>query len=80
MIEKIDKKYDEIQISIIPKLVQHNELILAREDTVVLYVDFNKYSMDTAQEFYKLLEKVFPQNQILILPKDTRMEVVRNEI
>lgn len=69
----------EIEHSIIPKLKSFNEITLKQGDTLIIYWDFDKYPMEIAKDFFKVIEKVFPENQILFIPKGSQMEVVKNE-
>lgn len=69
----------EVEYSIVPKLKEWNELSLAPGDTLLIYWDFDKYGMDTAQDFYKLVEKVFPGINILFMPKETGVGVIKSE-
>lgn len=79
MIDKFDRNKKNIEYSIIPKLKPFNEVILQQGDTLCIYWDFDKYPMDIAKDFFKTVEKVFPENQILFLPRGSQMEVVKNE-
>lgn len=79
MIESFAKNEKQIDYSIIPRLKGWNEITLSQGDTLVIYWDFEKYNMDVAQDFYKMVEKVFPNNQILFMPKESKMGVVKNE-
>ncbi len=79
MIEKINKLEEEMEITIIPKLKAPLDYELSPGDTIVGYVDFDKYGLDGAEEFYKLLSKAFPNNSIVILPKGTELGVIKND-
>lgn len=81
MIQSFDKnkKEREIECSIIPKLKDFNEIFLTVGDTLIVYWDFEKYALDEAQEFFKLIQKAFPNNQVLFIPKESEIGVVRNE-
>lgn len=75
----ISKSEHEVECSIIPKLKAWNEISLTPGDTLLIYWELDKYDIDTAQEFYKLVKKVFPGVNILFLPKGTEIGVVKNE-
>ena len=79
MIEKINKMGEEVEITIIPQLKAPLDYELSPGDTIVCYIDFDKYGIDGAEEFYKLLSKVFSNNSIVILPKGTELGVIKND-
>ena len=75
-IEDIQEYSDIIEIQIIPKLKEFNELSLSPGDTLVAFVDHEKWTMDNAQEFYNLLQKAFPHNNICILFDGIKLGVI----
>lgn len=79
MIQSFNKDENEIECSIVPKLKSFNELCLTIGDTLVIYWDFEKYCLDEAQEFFKILEKGFPNNQVIFIPKGSEIGVIKNE-
>lgn len=80
MIEKFDVKKEKVEICIIPELKVYMEHSLSRGDTIVCFIDMDKYNLDDQQHFYKLITAVFPDNQVLILPKGTEIGVIKNDV
>ena len=74
-IEDIQKK-TSIEVQIIPKLKEFNELSLSPGDTLVVFIDREKWDIGNAQDFYDLLQKAFPHNNICILFDGIRLEVI----
>ncbi len=79
MIESFLKNEKEFVCSIIPKLKEFNELFLTHGDTLVVYWDFEKYPSDAASEFFKIIQKAFPYNQVLFLPLGSELGVIKND-
>ena len=79
MIESFLKNEKEFIYSIIPKLKEFNELSLTHGDTLVVYWDFEKYPLDEASEFFKIVQKAFPHNQVLFLPLGSELGVTKND-
>ena len=79
MIESFDKNSKEVKYSIIPRLKRYSEITLSRGDTLIIYWDFAKYPMDEAEHFFQILQKAFPDNQVIFMPLETKMEVVKND-
>lgn len=69
----------EIEYTIIPKLKEWNEITLNPGDTLIMLWDFNEFNADDLNEFYKAVRSVFPDNQILFIPKGTEIGVIKNE-
>lgn len=80
MIEKFDVKKEKVEICIIPELKAYMEHSLSKGDTIVCFIDMDKYNLDDQQQFYKLITAVFPDNQVLILPKGTEIGVIKNDV
>ena len=66
-------------VDIIPSLSPHKEFSLKSGDTVIAKVNIQEYGIDYAEQIYKILEKGFPYNNIIILDKDTELEIYRYE-
>ena len=78
-IEDIQEYSDTIEIQIIPKLKEFNELSLSPGDTLVAFVDHKKWTLDNVQEFYNLLQKIFPNNNICILFDGIELGVIHED-
>ena len=76
-ISSIEQK--EIEYTIIPKLTEWNEVTLSPGDTLIMLWDFNEFNADDLNEFHKVVSSVFPNNQILFIPKGTKIGVIKNE-
>ena len=70
--------FEKVEVSIIPKLREFNELTLSTGDTLVIYWDFINYPTEMAEEFFHIVQKAFPNNSVLFLPIESKMEVVKN--
>mgnify|MGYP003293586577 CR=1 FL=1 len=70
--------FEKVEVSIIPRLREFNELTLSTGDTLVIYWDFINYPMEMAEEFFRIVQKAFPNNSVLFLPIESKMEVVKN--
>lgn len=70
--------FENVEVSIVPKLKEFNELTLSIGDTLVVYWDFLNYPMGEAEEFFHIVQKAFPNNSVLFLPIESKMEVVKN--
>ncbi len=79
MIKYIQEKGEPVEVTIIPKLVPHNELTLSPGDTLVAFIDSEKWDMNDAQQFYNLLEKTFPYNSICIMFDGVELGVIKHE-
>lgn len=87
MIQEISSiKQKEIEYTIIPKLTEWNkitlnpnEITLNPGDTLIMLWDFNEFNADDLNEFHKAVSSVFPNNQILFIPKGTEIGVIKNE-
>lgn len=78
MIKYIQEKGEPVAVNIIPKLTPHSEIFLSPGDTLVAFIDSQKWDMNDAQEFYKLLERTFPDNSICIMFDGVELGVVRH--
>ena len=76
-ISSIEQK--EIEYTIIPKLTEWNEVTLNPGDTLIMLWDFNEFNADDLNEFHKAVSRVFPNNQVLFIPKGTEIGVIKNE-
>ena len=79
MIEKFDVTQEEMEFCIIPELKEYLDYSLSKGDTIVCFIDMDKYGPEDGQHFYKLLASTFPNNQVLILPKGTEIGVIKND-
>ena len=69
----------EVEVHIIPKLIPSLDtcnIDLNDGDTLVLTVDPDIWDIDTAQEFFKLFQSVFPRNKIMIVYKGIEIGVI----
>lgn len=41
--------------------------------------DFEEFDVDDLDQFHKIVSRVFPNNQILFIPKGTEIGVIKNE-
>jgi hypothetical protein len=80
MIQKIenDTSPRTVDVSIIPRLKNFNEITLSRGDTLVVYWDFERYPLDMAQDFFNIIQKAFPENQVLFVPIEVKMGVIKD--
>ena len=80
MIHKIenDTPLKTVDVSIIPRLKKFNEMTLSRGDTLVVYWDFERYPLDMAQDFFNVIQKAFPENQVLFVPIEVKMGVIKD--
>lgn len=79
MIEKFDITQEEMEFCIVPELKPYLDYALSKGDTIICFIDMDKYSPEDSQYFYKLLTSTFPNNQVLILPKGTEIGVIKND-
>lgn len=75
-IEDINKHFEGVEFQIIPKLKEFNELSLSPGDTLVAFVDREKWTIDNAQEFYNFFQKAFPHNNICVLFDGVELGVI----
>jgi len=69
----------EVEVHIIPKLIPSLDACntdLNNGDTLVITVDPDIWDIDTAQEFLKLFQSVFPKNKIMIVFKRIEIGVI----
>lgn len=80
MVDKFSKSEKEIEIdcSIIPRLQAWNEITLQKGDTLVAYINEDIFDIDFAKGIYEILEKTFPENQIVVLPRAVELGVIKN--
>lgn len=79
MIKSIQEKGEPVTINIIPKLTPCNEISLSPGDTLVAFIDSQKWDMEDAQQFYNLLKKTFPYNSICIMFDGVELGVIRHD-
>ena len=74
------QSFDNIEFEILSKLNTTNEISLRPGDTLVAKLDQEKCDLKDAEVIYKILDKAFPKNQILVLFDSIELEVIKNEI
>ena len=65
-------------IEVIPQVSQRKEVTLHPGDVIVAKVDLEKVDFEVVQSAYNMLEKAFPNNNIMVLDKNIEIEVYRN--
>ena len=55
-----------LEVNIIPKLKEYNNLTLSEGDTLVMYVNSEKWDINEAQALFNQVEKAFPRNNIFV--------------
>lgn len=60
-------------------MMDSGKLSLSPGETLVIFWDYDKYDLDDASHIYKGLSDIFPQNQIILMPKETKLGVIKNE-
>ena len=70
----------EVEVSIIPKLKETNEISLSKGDTLVVYLpeEAMDSDVDELQEISDMFDKMFPNNQVLFLPNTFKLGVIKN--
>lgn len=70
----------EVEVQIIPKLKETNEISLSKGDTLVVYLPEEAMEMDcdAMQDLSDMFDKMFPNNQILFLPYNFKLGVIKN--
>lgn len=81
MVKQIDENIKEIKISVMSKETNNlkNYLSLADGDTLVVFFDRDKYSIDEIQQIADILVKQFPRNKICMLFDDMTLGVIKND-
>lgn len=59
--EKKEPIKETIKVNIVPELSPCNKISLSSGDTLVAFIDKEKWDIDDAQQFYNLLKKNFPK-------------------
>ena len=49
------------------------------KDTIVMWFPLEQYDLDEAKQLMENIQKVFPENNILCLPADISLAVLREE-
>ena len=49
------------------------------KDTIILQFPTDKYNLDDAEQIYKQMVNLFPDNNILCLPEDIFITILREE-
>jgi hypothetical protein len=70
----------EVEVSIIPKLKETNEISLSKGDTLVVYLpeEAMDSDVDELQAISDMFDKMFPNNQVLFLPNTFKLGVIKN--
>ena len=68
-----------LEINIIPKLKEYNNLILSEGDTLDMYVNSEKWDINEAQALFNQVEKVFPRNNILLMFDGIELGVIKRD-
>lgn len=70
----------EVEVSVIPKLKETNEISLSKGDTLVVYLpeEAMDSDVDELQEISDMFDKMFPNNQVLFLPNTFKLGVIKN--
>lgn len=68
-----------LEVNIIPKLKEYNNLILSEGDTLVMYVDSEKLGVNEAQALFNQVEKAFPRNNILLMFDGIELGVIKRD-
>lgn len=70
----------EVEVSIIPKLKETNEISLSKGDTLVVYLpeEAMDSDVDELREISDMFDKMFPDNQVLFLPNTFKLGVIKN--
>ena len=45
-----------------------------------MYMDMEQYDLDDMQKWYKVLEEMFPNNDIMLVPLGSDFSVIRKDI
>ena len=72
------QSFDDVKFEILPQLNTVNEISLRPGDTLVAKLDQEKCDLNDAEVIYKILDKAFPKNQILVLFDGIELEVIKN--
>lgn len=75
MIHKLSK--EDIMEKVI--MMDSKKLSLSPGDALVIFWDYEKYGLGSAQCYYEELKDIFPQNKIILIPKETELGVIKNE-
>lgn len=64
----------------IEKYVKSKDCInIGKRDILIFYWDYDKYDMNSIDNFFEHVHNIFPTNKILFIPKGIEWEVVKNE-
>lgn len=77
--EKKEPIKETIKVSIIPELSPCDKISLSPGDTLVAFIDKEKWDINDAQHFYNLLKKTFPNNNICIMFDGVKLGVIKND-
>ena len=64
---------ENITVTINPKIETYEQLRLKEGDTLCVYLE--NYTPELAEYIFETLKYPFPNNTILILPKDTEIKI-----
>lgn len=68
-----------LEVNIIPKLKEYNNLILSEGDTLVMYVNSEKLGVNEARALFNQVEKAFPHNNILLMFDGIELGVIKRD-
>lgn len=68
-----------LEVNIIPKLKEYNNLTLSEGDTLVMYVNSEKWDINEAQALFNQVEKAFPRNNILLMFDGIELGVIKRD-
>lgn len=75
MIHKFSK--EDIMEKVI--MMDGGKLSLSPGEILVIFWDYDKYDLGSAQCYHEELKDIFPENKIILIPKETKLGVIKNE-
>ena len=80
MVDKFLRKDTVIEYTVLPIKKENFDISISNKDTIVIFIDLKEMDIDEAKILLKTVEKHFPENKVLALPKDmAEIGVIRNE-
>ena len=80
MVDKFLKKDTVIEYTVLPIKREIFDISISHKDTIVIFIDLKEMDIDEANILFKTVEKCFPENKVLALPKNiAEIGVIRNE-
>ena len=68
-----------MEVSIIPKLKNFNEVSIQDGDTLIAFVDTEKFTIDNSQQILHVLKETFPKATICCLFNGIEIGVIHND-